>query len=236
MKRSDGRYLHRYRDGEVAIPGFIEDYAFLSLGLADLYEASFNTRYLKEAKRLLEEMHRLFWDEVNGGFFFTGSDSDTLIVRNKELYDGAVPSGNSVAALALLRVGRLTMEKKFEKWAQETVDTFSGEISRFPAGYPQMLQALDFAFGPTREIVVVGDSASPETHMMFDEINSHFLPNQVTLFHPSDERQAQAIESLVPFIKNQTPMEGKATVYICHNTICRFPTTNIDQFKQQLSE
>ncbi|MCH7505594.1 thioredoxin domain-containing protein, partial [PVC group bacterium] len=133
MKRSDGRLLHRWREGDAGIPGFLEDYAFFTNGLYDLYEATFDTRYLKEAKYLSEEMIRLFADKTSGGFYFTSHDTKENFGRTKEIYDGATPSGNSVAALALLRVGRLTVSQNLEDQAYKTLEAFSGSLAQSPS-------------------------------------------------------------------------------------------------------
>jgi len=235
MKRKDGRLMHRYRDGEVAITGFIEDYAFFTHGLFDLYEATFDPPYLEEAQFFLKEMFRLFWDEAGGGFFLTGKDAEKLIARTKELYDGAIPSGNSVAALSLLRVGRLTMDRKMEDWARSTLDAFSADLDKFPAGYPQMLMALDFVIGPSREIVIAGEEEDTQTKDIIREIYSLFLPNKVVGLHPSGE-EGNRIRVLSPFMKNQKSIDGKSTAYVCKNYVCDFPTTDIAKLKQLLEK
>lgn len=234
LLRKDGRLLHRYRDGEASILGTIEDYAFFIHGLFDLYEATFEPRYLAEAKRLTGEMIRLFWDEDNGGFFFTAEDAEKLIVRQKEIYDGALPSGNSVAALDLLRVGRLTMEKYFEKKAENLFSTFSAQIRQNPEAYVQMLIALDFALGPSREIVIAGEESAPETQAFLKTLYSRFIPNKVVALHPEDSQSQAAVEALVPFIKNQLPLAGKPTAYVCKNYVCQFPTTEFSKFEELL--
>ena len=236
MKREDGRLMHRYRDGEVAITGFIEDYAFFTHGLYDLYEATFDPRYLEEASFFLKDMNRLFWDEAGGGFFLTGKDAEKLIARTKELYDEAIPSGNSVATLSLLRVGRLTMNREIEGRARSTLDTFSVDIDKFPAGYPQMLMALDFAIGPSREIVIAGEEKDSEAQVMIHEIYARFLPNKVVALHPPRGEAAKKIEILSPFIKNQVSMDSKTAAYICKNYVCDFPTTDILKFKKLLEK
>jgi len=224
LVRPDGRLLHRYREGEASILGSIEDYAFFIHGLFDLYEATFETRYLAEAKRLTGEMLRLFWDSELGGFFFTGTDSEKLIVRQKEIYDGAIPSGNSVAVLDLLRVGRLTMEKGWGRKAQDLFSFFSAAIHQNPEAYPQTLVALDFALGPSQEIVIAGEAGEPETREFLRAIYSRFIPNKVVAL-PSE---------LIPFTENQLPVKGKATVYVCKNYVCKFPVTEVSELEQLL--
>ncbi len=228
----EGRLLHRYRDGESGITGFIEDYAFFIYGLLDLYEATFEVRYLKEAIRLAQEMKRLFWDKEKGGFFFTASDAEQLISPMKEIYDGAIPSGNSMATLVLLRLNRMTMESDWNEDALKTLSAFSSEIERMPSGYPQMLIALDFSLGPNREVVLAAESAK-DVQPMVDELFGSFLPNKVVLFHSDKESK---IEEVVPFIEGYLPMGGKPTAYVCQNFACQLPTTELTSFKQLLKK
>ncbi len=234
LVRKDGRLLHRYRDGEASILGTIEDYAFFSLGLYDLYEATFESRYLAEAKRLTQEMIRLFWDEGHGGFFFTARDAETLIIRQKEIYDGAIPSGNSVAALNLLRIGRLTMEKDFEKKEESLFQFFSEQVRKNPEAYSQFLIALDFILGPSHEVVIAGEESNPRTQAFLRTVRSRFIPNKVLAFHPADRKKAAAIERLIPFIENQLPVKDKPTAYVCKNYVCKFPITEISELEKQL--
>ncbi len=221
MVRKDGRLLHRYRDGEAAIPGHLEDYAFLIHGLVDLYEATFEPRYLAEAKRLTGEMVRLFWDDTAGGFFLTGTDAEKLLVRQKELYDGAIPSGNSVAALDLIRVGRLTSEKGLEEKAARLTEAFGGQVSRQPSAFPQLLIALDFALGPSSEIVIAGPADAPETKEMLKTLRGRFFPNKVVSLHPPGDADFPMID-------------GKPTCYVCQNYACDLPTTDLEKLKNLL--
>jgi hypothetical protein len=219
---SKGRLLHRYRDGEAAIPGHLEDYAFLIHGLVDLYQAGFDPKYLAEAKRLTAEMVRLFWDKEKGGFFMTGTDAEKLLVRQKELYDGAIPSGNSVAALDLIRVGRLTGEKGLEEKASRLMKAFGGQVSRQPSAFPQLLIALDFGVGPSREIVIAGKPADPAAREMLRMIHGSFFPNQVVTFHP-------------PGKEGFSMLEGKPTAYVCQNYACNLPTSDLKKLKELLN-
>jgi len=237
MKQKNGRLLHRWRKQEAVIPGFADDYAFFILALLDLYEATFDPKYLEEAKFFTQEMIRLFWDEKDGGFFFTGADAEKLITRSKELYDGAVPSGNSVAALCLLRVGRMTMNRELEKRAQAVLDTFSGELSQYPSRYSQMLAALDFALGPSREIIIASPDEDPtQPEAFLHEIFSRFLPNKVVMFHPLKGSNRLKIETLAPFISRQTAVSGKATVYICKDYVCDLPVTDAARLIERLKD
>ena len=233
LMREDGRLLHRYRDGQAQILGTLEDYAFLIHGLIDLYEATFEVRYLKEAKRLTEDMTGLFWDEMEGGFYFTGSDAEKLLVREKELYDGAIPSGNSIAALDLLRMGRLTARPEWEQKAEQLLKVFSREIAAVPIAYAQILIALDFALGPSREIVLAGQKDDPRTEAMVQTVYERFMPNKVVILRPVNA-QAKEILAVAPFVKDQNMISGKTTAYVCENYHCLFPTDDPDQFKELL--
>lgn len=230
------RLLHRYREGESAIAGMIEDYAFFIYGLHDLYEATFNPDYLREAKQLSYDMLRLFWDETNAGFFFTSGDAEKLLTRSKEIYDGAIPSGNSVAALDLIRLARLTMEKEFEEKAESLFKTFSSEISQMSNAYPQMLIAFDFALGPSKEIVIAGEKETRETTQMISNIYQKFIPNKVVAFRPTLEKEAEEVVKLIPFVKEQLPQERETTAYVCINYVCKFPTTDIERLNKLLEE
>jgi len=177
LRHQDGRLLHRYREGEAALTGFLDDYAFLVWGLVDLYEATFEARFLREALDLNDEMLRLFRDDKDGGFYFTGSDNEELIARIKDAYDGAIPSGNSVASLNLLRIGRITKRQELEKNAETAMESFGKTISSSPTAFSQLLIALDFALGPTQEIVIAGNFPKKDTKQMLRAVYRSFLLN-----------------------------------------------------------
>lgn len=236
LVRKDGRLLHRYRDGEAGILGTLEDYAFFIHGLIDLYEATFKEEYLKEAKRLMEDMIKLFWDEKEGGFFFTATDAEKLLIREKEIYDGAIPSGNSIAALDLLRMGRLTLNREWEKKAQEYFKAFGQELSSGPSAYAQSMSTLDFAIGPSREIVLAGQKDDPQTQEMLRSLYSRFIPNKVAILRPALDEEAKEIVDIIPFVKGQRTLEGKTTAYVCKNFNCEFPTNDIKKFEQLLDQ
>ena len=234
MIREDGRLMHRFRDADVAIEALLDDYAFFVYGLTELYEATFETRYLSCAVELTEKMLILFWDQQNGGLFFRGNDQEPLIAPAKEIYDGALPSGNSIAALNLLRLGHLTSRSDFLKKSEALLQAFSRQVSHYPAAYPQFLIALDFAVGPSREVVVVGSRKDETVKQWLATINQSFYPNQVVIWRPDQEDQAKALLTLIPFIQKQKMVEGKATAYICENFACQLPTTNRETFEKQL--
>lgn len=228
--REDGRLLARYREGEAAYPAYLDDYAFLIWGLIELYEATFKTEYLKLALHLNNDMLKYFYDKDNGGLYLYGSDSEQLIVRPKDVYDGATPSGNSVAAMNFLRLSRLTGDTELEDKAYEQLSTFAGIIKEHPTGYAFMLMALLFVNSKAREVVIVGDREKKEFRSMLDILNKNFLPYTVVI-----AKDAEAVESgltgIAGFTEGQVMIDDKATAYICENFACMAPVTDLEKFK-----
>ena len=225
MVDEEGKLLHRFRGGEAAIPAFLDDYAFLVWGLTDLYEATFEVRYLRAALDLSLGMKDLFWDEESGGFYFCPEGSEELIVRRKELYDGAIPSGNSAAALNLLRLGRMTGDAELEADGSRTIGIFSRDVGRFASGFTQMMVALDFALGPSFEVVVAGKSGAGDTERMLKALREVYVPNKVVVFRP-DEIEKPPITAIAEYAEAQTSIDGKATTYVCLHHTCKPPTTD----------
>ncbi|MHB8101480.1 MAG: thioredoxin domain-containing protein [Methanosarcina sp.] len=227
------RLLHRYRDGVAGIPGTADDYAFLIHGLLELYEAGFELRYLKAALCLNRELLEHFWDPVHGGLFFTADDSESLIFRKKEFTDAAIPSGNSLEMLNLLRLSRITANPELEDTAEGLERAFSKLIQKIPSGYTQFLSALDFGLGPAYEVVIAGKHDSPDTEHMLEELWTYFIPNKVLVFRP--EGKDPEITNLATYTKMQVPIEGKATAYVCQNYECQLPTTEINEMLKLLN-
>ena len=223
LRTPDGRLLRRYRDGQASFAGYIDDYAFFVMGLLDLYEATFYPDHLAAAIDLAGKMEELFWDDQDGGFTFQGSDGEELLVRQKEVYDGAIPSGNSVAALALLRIGGLTADPDREARGRRTIDAFSGDVSQAPSAFTQMLIALDYAIGPAVEIVLAGEPDAKETKEMVRAIHDRFLPNKVVALRP-EGLAGDRIAGLAPFLADHRAVGGKTTAYVCRNHACSLPT------------
>ena len=230
LVREDGRLLARYREGEAAYSGYLDDYAFLTWGLIELYEATFKAEYLKFALALNKDMLKYFYDEDNGGLFLYGSDSEKLIVRPKDVYDGATPSGNSVAAVNLLRLGRLTGDADLEDKAYEQLSTFGGMIEGYPMGYTHMLMALLFVNSKASEIVIVGNREDRSAGRMLSMVNTHFLPFTVVVFKDA-EAVAAGITSIATYTEGQIMIEDKATAYVCENFSCRAPVTDLKELE-----
>ena len=225
-----GRLMRYSRNSEVVQRAFLDDYAFMTMALMDLYEATFDVKYLVEAKSLSNRMIELFADTTSGGFFLAGSDSEKLIVRTKPGSDGAIPSGNSVAALVLLKLGKLTMDQHLTEQGEKVLEMFSQQLEQSPAYSSAMLTALDFKMGPTKEIIIAGDADIPDVKQMLRIIHSTFLPNAVVLLHEPDKINSILYDT-VPFIKSQTAIKGKATAYVCENYVCKEPVHNISEFE-----
>ncbi len=224
LRDTEGRIFHRYRKGEAGITGFLDDYAFLAWGMIELYEATFEPKYLRHAIDLSKTMIEHFWDETHGGFFQTAEYSETALVRNKEIHDGAYPSGNSVAALDLIFLAHVTGEPKFEEKAQRLMHAFSAEVARTPHINTQLMITLDFALGPSSEVVIVADKHRDDTAKMLQTLRSNFLPKNVILLRSS--KDTDEITRLAAFTKNMKSKDGKATAFVCRNHVCQLPTTD----------
>jgi uncharacterized protein len=230
-----GRLLRRYREQEAALPAYLDDYAFLVWGLLDLYESTRNVYWFEEAIKLNRDMINLFWDETDGGLYFTGRGNERLITRSKEIYDGALPSGNSVAAMNLLRLNRMTGRMDLAQKVEQLIGAFSGQVSHYPMAHTQFLAAVDFMVGPTREIVIAGNSELDATLAMVKKIQEKFLPNKVVLFRPDEGQTADRCIALAPFLKDMHSQEQTPTVYICEQYTCKAPVRTLEDLEAALS-
>ena len=226
----DGRLLRTWRDGSAKIPGYLEDHAFLVDGLISLYEATFDQRWLDAARKFGDRIPELFWDEGDKALYDTGSDHDRLIVRPRDLFDNAVPCGNSAAAMALLRLGLHTGEAKYEEVATAALGSVSDFLQRVPSGVAWWLCALDFHLAKVQEVVVMGAPDDADTAMLLDTARSGFSPNRIYAgaAGPSDD------DTRFPLLAGKTMMDGKATAYLCENYVCLTPTTDQAEFARQL--
>jgi len=225
MTDDRGRLVRRYRRGVASLPAHVNDYAFLVQGLLDLYEASFDVRYLREAIRLVDLTIDLFWDDDEGALFYTALDGDKLLIRRKEIYDGAIPSGNSIASLNLLRLWRITARADYGEKAEKILRAFSGQVASHPSAHTQLMSSVDFNLGPSYEVVISGKSGSVDTRSMIQALQSEYIPNKVVIFRPPGE--GSDITEIAGYTINQTGIDGQATAYVCQNFACRRPTTSI---------
>jgi hypothetical protein len=230
MQRNS-RLLRSFRNQPASTPAYLDDYASLILGLNDLYATTFEVRWLREADRLSRDMLRLFADPANGGLRYTAADHESLIASNDDAYDGALPSAQSLAALALLRLGRLTMNETFESRGRAVLAANSQSVSQAPQAHTQMLMALDFALGPTKEIVIAGAADADTTRTLLTTVRRQYLPRSVLALHPPSDA---TIEALVPFLKTQTMIDGKPAAYVCEKYVCKLPTGDPKKLEQLL--
>lgn len=227
MITADGRLLHRHRDGQASVPAYLDDYAFLIYAMLELYETTFKESYLEWALSLNQDLIEHFWDKDNGGFYFTADDSENLLIRQKEIYDGAIPSGNSVAMLNLLRLGRITANPDLDYKAARIGRAFANNVRQSPSSYTQLMVALDFALGLTYEIVLAGDSKAEDMKEMLEAIQARYIPNKVVILRPVDQESPE-IDHIAPFAKDLVSIDGKATAYVCINYSCQLPTTDVN--------
>ena len=231
MRNDEGELLHRYRDGSAGIAANLDDHAFLTWASLELYESSFDHRYLEIALKMNQDMMDRFLDKENGGFYFTPKDGESLIVRKKELHDGAMPSGYSVATSNMLKLARITGNMVYDSIAQEALNAYSRRIKRNPNAHLHTLSALEFALGPTWEIVIVGEKGSKETMDILDSIRCDFLPRKVVMLKDSD-----ALDRISKSTKDFKTMDGKTTAYVCSEGACNKPTTDIREFMELLHQ
>ncbi len=233
LSTPEGRLFRRFRDGEPAHAGFVDDYAFMVWGLIELYEAGFDIRYLEEAVRLNDLMLGLFRDDSSGGLFYSGKDNEVLVAQTKELHDGAIPSANSVAVLNLMRLGRLTGNAEWEAEAERMFQAFSGELAEAPMAYTFFMCALDFRIGPVREIVIAGDPDTEGVRELARAVRRRFMPNKALLLRP-DGPAAEKVTALAPYAENMTSLDGRPTAYVCEQYACRAPVRNVDDLEALL--
>jgi hypothetical protein len=231
--KKNQRLFRRYRDGEVAHPGYLDDYTNFVWGLIELYETTFEPKYLEEAIALNNAMIDLFWDETNGGFFYSGRDNEVLIKQSKEIYDGAIPSSNSVAILNLARLSQITGEVNLADKVEEIAGTFAKRIKAYPSAYTQFLAALDFIIGPSREIVVVESQNGGSSRLMVETIHREFVPNKVVLLRKADE-SGDRIAALAPFTKELRAHGNRSAVHICEKQSCQETITELEKLKAAL--
>jgi uncharacterized protein YyaL (SSP411 family) len=232
LTKKDGRLIHRFRDGESGLPAHIDDYAFLINALIDLYETTFEIKYIKRAIELNEILMNEFWDEQNGGFYFTSSTSEELIARQKDVYDGAVPSGNSVALLNLVRLSRFTASIYFEKKASVLVKYLSGFISISPSVFCMFMCGLDFLFSSSTEIVIVSEKKDSIATEGLSLIRRIFNPNKIVILK-SDNTTTGFSES-TSFTNDMKMKDNITTFYVCRNYTCNQPVNSVTELEKLL--
>ena len=228
-----GLLKRRYREGTAEIDAFVEDYAFLIQGLVDLYETSFDVKWLVWAVRLQEQQDALFWDDRNGGYFATREDAEHVLVRMKDNYDGPEPSANSVAAMNLLRLWQVTDREAWRNKADATFAAFADRLGSQGTAVPQLGAALDFSLSKPKQVVIAGEPGADDTKALLRLVHSRFIPHKVLLLADGAGGQEQ-LARLLSVIGSITRRDGKATAYICEDYVCQLPTTDLGTAAQLL--
>jgi len=229
------KLLRRYRDGEAKYGAHLEDYAFLVQGLLDLYEASLNIKWLETAIELTKQQINLFYDPENGGFYDTGGEDSSLIIRTKEFYDSAEPSGNSIAILNLLRLSQMTDNENWREIVDKSLAYFGERIKQAPQAMPQFLAAVDFSLSKPKQIIIAGSADDPLTKELLREVHSRFIPNKIILLADGENGQ-KILASYIPFIESVKMIDRKSTAYICENYACKLPTSDVSTVAELLDE
>jgi uncharacterized protein YyaL (SSP411 family) len=232
LRKDDGRLRRSWRDGRSSVAGYLDDYALMADAVLTLYQTTFDLEFFREARRLADELIRLFQDPDAGGFFQTGVDAERLVVRPKELFDNAVPAGNSAAAEVLQRLALLTGEDEYERAGVSALRLVADHVRRAPTGFGHALCALDLYLSAAREVAIVGDLEREETRGLIREVHGRFLPNAVlAVGAPSDDRASNE----VALLRSREPRDGLATAFVCERFVCQAPVTDREALAGQLT-
>jgi uncharacterized protein YyaL (SSP411 family) len=226
--------FRNYRESRSEIAGFADDYAFVIQGLLDLYEVSFDVEWLKFAIQLQETQDGLFFDEKGGGYFSTSGKDKSVVLRMKDDNDSAEPAASSIAALNLLRLGQLRVDKKLDERARKTINAFAPTLSHFASAMPQMLVALDYSLAKPRQIVIAGRIDNEQTKALLKEVHRQFLPNKIVILADGAEGQKFFSEKNEA-IGAMSPVDGKPAAYVCENFTCKAPVTDSKALSNLLS-
>ncbi len=223
----DGRLLRTYKDGQAKLNAYLDDYAFLTAGLLDTFEATFDHAYFELAETLTKTLVDEFWDEAQGAFFFTGNSHEALISRTKSAFDQAIPSGNAVAAKNLLRLYHLTGRDDYLQRAERVLSLYAQPMERQSFGLGAMLNALDFYLRKPYEIVLIGDPQAADTQAFLQAIRGQYMPNKIVVqLDPQHlDTHLDALPLLRDLLAGKTQVAGRATVYVCHDFTCSLPIT-----------
>lgn len=230
LRNEDDKLFARYRDGESKNPGTLDDYAFLIWGLIELYEATFNAEYLKKAVSLSKNMIKLFWDDKSAGFYLSAHDSEELIIRPKDVYDGAIPSGNSVAAYNMLRLSKFTGEEELNNMVIDMFKVFGSKVNENPSSSSFFMMALLYVNSSAKEIVIVGDINDLNTKKMINKVNGYYLPFSTVILND----ESDTLYTINPFLKEQSKINNNTTLYLCENYTCHKPVNDAEYLDKYL--
>src|SRR5262249_7495233 len=230
--QKDGLLLRTHKAGESKLNAYLEDYANLVHGLIALYESTGEIEWLEKAISLTEKMISQFWDDEAGGFFFTGNSHEQLIVRSKEWLDNATPSGNSVAALVLLRLSLLTANDDYRRRATQILRLIGDQIRRYPSAFGFALSALDFYLASPVEVAIVGKNSDKRLAELLDTFWKLYLPNRVLALCTEDFEKSSAN---LPLLQGRNTLESQPTAFVCEGYACQVPALTANDLAQQLS-
>jgi uncharacterized protein YyaL (SSP411 family) len=225
MFDAQGRLLHSFKDGRARFNGYLDDYACLIDGLIDLYQATFEAKYVEAAIDLAQQMSSRFEDPKGGGFFYTSIDHETLVTRVKDTQDNATPSGGGMAAYALVRLGTITGQAGLLGRAYSTLEAMSGQLVKYPMASAQALLALDFVLGPSHEFVIA--PADAESEAAIRELFRRFWPNKVVILRPAHVPETQLPIGLRELMLGKSAKSGMLTVFVCERGSCQAPIVGL---------
>ncbi|MBP1999671.1 uncharacterized protein YyaL (SSP411 family) [Paenibacillus shirakamiensis] len=234
LRREDGRLLARFREGEAAYEAYVDDYAYLLWGCLELFEATGQALHLKRVLELKDNLFRLFYDEQDGAFYFSGRDGEQLLTQSKEIYDGALPSGNSVLAVQLNRLAAITQDADLQIVGGKLLEAFGGTVSKYPTGYSMYLQGVLHQVQGSKEIVISGRAEDPMLHEMISAVQIAYLPGAALIVNYQGKQGAD-LRMILPHLEDKPAIQDQATVYICENFACHAPLTTLEALKDELA-
>jgi len=230
--RRDGKLFRVYKDGQVKILGYLEDYANFIEGLLTLYEVTGESRWLEPAGVLTDSLLEQFWDPNESSFCVTGIEHEHLITRVKDFYDNATPAGSSVAVLNLLRLSILSGKKEYRKIVEANLGSMAAALTHYPGGFGYLLLGVDYFVGPVKEFAIVGDLGDTRTRELLTTIFQEFLPNKVVAFSTG---KGVAENNAIPLLEGKTLVAGNPAVYVCENYTCKAPLTSREGLRRLLA-
>ncbi len=238
--RPDGQLSRTWRSGVASIDGFLEDHALLGDALLTLYEATFDPRWVREARAIGDTILARFRDADDGAFYDTAADSQQLVVRPRHVDDNPTPAGNSAATLFFLRLSVYTGEQRYEDVARHVLTSMAGLLRRAPLAFGHLLAALEYHLASPQEIVIVGEPGAADTRALLDVVRETYRPNTVLALSPTGspepgEAAGDGVAELIPLLADRRPIDGRATAWVCHRFACRQPVTGADELRAELA-
>jgi hypothetical protein len=234
MRGKGGGLLHAHRAGRSHLDAYLDDYVFVIQGLLDLYEATFDVKWLGASRDLADAMIKRFWDSKRGGFFFTEAGKSDIITRSKRSYDSAIPAGGAVAVRVLVRLAILTGETSYRDKAEGTLKVLLGNVKRSPSQFAALLSSLAFYLGPVKEIAISGDPADKATRALLKAVHGRFLPNKVVALVDPASANADEVAKAVPLLREKGLIGGKPAAYVCENYQCKLPVNSVGALEKVL--